>query len=97
MFLGKFQDVIANLNASGQQEFGNALTNVKNEIEKSDKLSETEKQEVLEMVQQIGAEAAKSKPNKPMLQALGDGLLKALKAIPDLVKVVGVLIALLPK
>ena len=97
MFLGKFQDVIANLNASGQQEFGNALTNVKNEIEKSDKLSETEKQEVLEMVQQIGAEAAKSKPNKPMLQALGDGLLKALKAIPDLVKVVGVLIALMPK
>lgn len=97
MFLGKFQDVIANLNASGKQEFGNALTNVKNEIEKSDKLSETEKQEVLEMVHQIGAEAAKSKPNKPILQALGDGLLKALKAIPDLVKVVGVLIALLPK
>jgi hypothetical protein len=32
-----------------------------------------------------------------MLQALGDGLLKALKAIPDLVKVAGVLIALLPK
>lgn len=97
MFLGKVQDVIANLNASGKQEFGNALTNVKNEIEKSDKLSEAEKQEVLELVNQIGEQAAKTKPNKTMLQSLGDGLLKALQAVPGLVKVAGVLIALLPK
>jgi len=97
MLLGKIQNVTASLNASGKQEIGNALTNVKNEIEKSDKLSETQRQEVLELVSQIGEEAAKAKPNKTILQALGDGLLIALKAVPDLIKVAGVLLALLPK
>lgn len=95
VFIGRLKDVIANLNASGHQDFGNVLQELSSAIEASKHLSDDQKQEVLELVRQLGEESAKQKPNKTLLKTLGDGIMVVLKSIPDVAKAVGALMPLL--
>lgn len=85
-FLGKFNNVIANLNMSGNQEFGDALVQLQEAVQDSEHLSDKEKQEQLDVIHQIGEEVTKTKPNKTFLKILGDGLIATLKTIPDVAK-----------
>ena len=86
LFIGKFNDVVANLNATGQNELAEALKVLKESVMASHNLPEDKKQEQVEVINQIGEEAAKPKPNKTILKLLGDGLIDTLKAIPDVAK-----------
>lgn len=97
MFIGKFNKVVANLGDSGQHEMAEALKVLKEAIMSSKNLSQDEKQEHIEVVNQIGDEASKPKPNKTLLKALGEGLLIALKAVPDLSKAIVAIEPFLPK
>ncbi len=83
IFIGKFNDVVANLNASGQNELASALKALQEAVMASQQLPQDKKEELVESINQVGEEAAKSKPNKTLLKMLGDGLIAALKAIPD--------------
>lgn len=95
--LGKFNNVINSLNAAGQQELANTLTDLTKVVMASQHLPDDKKQEQLEVIEEIGEEAAKPKPNKSKLKMLGDGLLATLKAIPDVAQAVGALAPLLLK
>lgn len=93
--IGKFSNVIANLNASNQAELATALQNLKDAVIASQHLSDEEKQEQVDVISEIGEEASKPKPNKTLLKALGNGLLVTLRTIPDVVKAVTALEPLL--
>ena len=76
--LGKFNDVINSLNAVGRKEFANILIDLKKVVMASQYLSDEEKQELLEVIEEIGEEAVKHKPNKTKHKMLYDGLLATL-------------------
>lgn len=95
MFLGKFQDVIANLNASGKGELAQAISSLKDAIQASKHLNDEQKQENVEALTTIADEVAKPKPNSFVLKSLSEGLIAALKVIPDVVKAVETLSPLL--
>ncbi len=88
LFIGKFNAVIANLNTSGQLELAAALKTLKEFVMASEHLSNEDKQEQVEVINQIGEEAVKPKPNKTLLKVLGEGLMATLRAIPDMAKAV---------
>lgn len=83
LYIGKFNSVVSNLNATGQNELADALKTLKDAIMASQHLPEDKKEEQVEVINQIGEEAAKPKPNKTLLKMLGDGLMATLKVIPD--------------
>lgn len=88
VFIGKFNQVISDLYASGKNETAEAIKVVKEAIMSSKHLSQEEKQEYIEVVNQIGGEASKPKPNKTLLKTLEKGLLVALQTVPDLIKAI---------
>ncbi len=75
--------VISNLNDSGKTELAQALKTLTDAIMDSKDLPADQKEDQVKIVNQIGEEAAKPKPNKTLLKILGDGLMATLKAIPD--------------
>jgi serine/threonine protein kinase len=83
LFMGKFHDVAATLEAQGKGELAQTLKLLKEAIMASEHIPEQEKAEQVQIATQLGEEAAKDKPNKTMLKALRDGLLTALRAVPD--------------
>lgn len=95
MFIGKFNDVFVNLNTAGQTELAEALKTLKEAVMASSHIPEAKKQEHVEVINQIGEEAAKEKPNKTLLKIIGDGLLSTLKAVPDIAKAVAAVAPLL--
>jgi len=97
VFLGRFNDVIANLDAVGRGELAKALKAAQKAVMASQELSDEQKQEGMEIINQIGEEAAKSKPNKMLLKSLGEGLMSTFKSIPDIAKAVGAITELLTK
>ena len=97
VFLGNFNDVIANLDAVGRDELAKALKAAQEVAMASQELSDEQKQECMEIINQIGEEAAKSKPNKTLLKSLGEGLMSTFKSIPDIAKAVGAITELLTK
>jgi len=88
IFIGKFNEVIANLNSAGQTEFAEALKVLKEAVMASVHIPEEKKKEHVEVINQIGEEAAKEKPNKTLLKVMGEGLLSILKSVPDVAKAV---------
>jgi serine/threonine protein kinase len=88
LFIGKFNEVVANLNAAGQTELAEALKILKEAVMASQHLPDDKKQEQIEIVNQIGEEATKPKPNKTLLKMLSEGLMATLKAIPDVTRAV---------
>lgn len=97
VFLGRFNDVIANLNAIGRNELAEALKVAQESVMASQNLSDEQKQEQIEVINQIGEEAAKAKPNRTLLKSLGDGLMNTVKAIPDVAKAVAAITEILSK
>ena len=97
LFLGRNSDVIAKLDAAGENELAKALSGLTEAVMANEHLTDDDKQEQVEVINQIGEEASKSKPNKTMLKMLGNGLITTLKAIPDLAKAVGTVAPLLDK
>jgi len=96
IFIGKFNEVIANLNSTGQTEFAEALKTLKEAVMASAHISEEKKKEHVDVINQIGEEAAKEKPNKTLLKVMGDGLLSILRAIPDVAKSVAAVAPFFP-
>jgi hypothetical protein len=88
LLIGKFNDVITNLCESGQKDFAEVLKSLKDTVMNSQSLSDNQKQDQVEVIKQLGEEAAKPKPNKAMLKILKDGLVETLKAVPDIAKAV---------
>lgn len=88
LFIGKFNDVYAKLNTSGNSELAEALKTLKVAIMASKEISEEQKEESIEVVNNIGSEALKEKPNKTIINALWEGLSSSLKAIPDITKAI---------
>src|SRR5260370_32955649 len=88
IFIGKFNNVLANLNAIDQTELAQTLKLLTETVMASQHLSEVQKQEQTEVINQIGEEAAKPKPNKTLLKMLSDGLIAVCKAVPYVAKVV---------
>lgn len=97
VFLGRFDNVIANLNAVGRNELAEALKVAQEAVMASQELSDEQKQEQIEVINQIGEEAAKAKPNKTLLKSLGEGLVSVVKAIPDVAKAVAAVTEMLSK
>ncbi len=96
-FIGKFNNTIASLNATGNEELGNALAELTKAVATSNHLSDDQKRESLEVVQQLGDAAAKPQPNKSLIKSLGDGLITALKTVPDVAKAVTALAPFIEK
>jgi serine/threonine protein kinase len=96
IFIGKFNEVVANLNNAGQTDFAEALKLLKDAVMASEHITGENKKEHIEVINQIGEEAAKEKPNKTLLKVMGDGLLSILKAIPDVAKAAAAVIPFLP-
>ncbi len=96
IFIGKFNEVIANLNNAGQIDFAEALKTLKEAVMASPSIPDEQKKEHVEVINQIGEEAAKEKPNKTLLKIMADGLLSVLKAIPDLAKAVAAVAPFFP-
>jgi len=96
LFIGKFNEVVANLNNSGQTEFAEALKTLKDAVMASQYIPDDKKKEHIEVINQIGDEATKEKPNKTLLKVIGDGLFSILKAIPDVAKAVAAVSPFLP-
>ena len=92
LFIGKFNEVFANLNNSGQTELAEALKTLKDAVMASQHIPDEKKKEHVEVINQIGDEAAKEKPNKTLLKVMGDGLFSILKAIPDVAKAVAAVV-----
>ncbi len=88
LFIGKFNNVVANLSSSGQIELAEALTTLKEAVMTSQHLTADKKQEQVEVINQIGEEAAKPKPNRTLLNVLSDGLIATLKVVPDIAKAI---------
>jgi hypothetical protein len=88
LLIGKFNTVITDLHRNGQTELAEALKTLEVAVMASGVLVDDEKQEQIEVINHIGEEAAKPKPNKTLLKALGDGLMTTLRSIPDVAKAV---------
>lgn len=97
VFIGKFNKAVVALNNSGQTELASALQNLQEAILSSSYLPDDKKKEHIEVLNQIGEEVAKEKPNGTLIKVLGDGLLSILKLIPDIAKAVAAVIPLLPR
>lgn len=97
VFIGKFNKVEATLNNTGHTELATAFQQLRATILASSELSEDKKKENIEILNQIGEEVAKEKPNKTLIKVLGEGLLSVLKTIPDIAKILELVIQLLPR
>jgi hypothetical protein len=87
VLLGRFNEVVASLNTVGQTDLAEILQSVEQAILASKGLSDAEKREHIELISELGTEAAAPQPSMTKLKALGSGLITALKAVPDLVDV----------
>lgn len=81
--IGQFNNVIASLNMTSQSELANTLKLFKEGIMASIEISPHQKQELIEVVNQVGEEATRVVPNTTFLRIVSDGLLKMLQNIPD--------------
>ena len=95
--IGKFKNVTSNVVRSNNAELINKLTTLIDAITKSKHLSKTEKDEQIDIINTLQKELDKPEPNKTMVKMLGDGLLKVLQIVPDLVKAVAAIAPYLPK
>jgi hypothetical protein len=85
--VGKFKNVTSSITPAYNKEFIDKLMELMDAVKNSQNLSGTDKDEHIEVIEQIHKELVKPQPNKTMLKMLGDGLLKTLQIVPDLVKV----------
>jgi hypothetical protein len=95
--VGKFKNVTSHVIQLNNSEFSGKLTTLVDAITKSQHLSETEKDEQIEVVNTLQKELDKPEPNKTMVKMLGSGLLKALEIVPDLITAVAAIAPYLPK
>jgi hypothetical protein len=95
--IGKFKNITSNVIQTNNAELVDKLTILIDAITKSQHLSETEKDEQIEIINTLQKELDKPEPNKTMVKMLGDGLLKVLQVVPDLVKAVAAIAPYLPK
>lgn len=95
--VGKFKNTTSKIIHSDNKEFTDKLLILLDAITKSQHLSEKEKDEQIEILNKLQDEVNKPKPNKTLLKKLGNGLLKTLQIVPDLVKAVSAIAPYLPK
>ena len=95
LFIGKFNNVLASLNSNGQTGLAEALKTLEEAVMASGVLLDDEEQEHVEVINHIGEEAVKPKPNKTLLKALADGLMDTLRSVPDVAKAVSSVVPVL--
>jgi CHAT domain-containing protein len=83
LFIGQFNNVVATLNSTSQTELAGTLKLLKETIMASQAVSSHKKQELVEIINQIGEEATKAVPNTTLLRIVSDGLLAMLRTIAD--------------
>lgn len=88
LFTGKINEVTATLTASNQQNLAEALKNIQEEIAASSYLTEEEKQDHIDVIAEIGEQAASPQPNKTKLRRLTEWLIPALRSVPDIAKAI---------
>ncbi len=88
IFIGDFNNVVANLNTMSQTDIAEALKIVKEAVMASNDLSDSKKKEQIEIISLIGSEAAKPIPNRAYFRTLVDGLVANLKNVPVLANVI---------
>ena len=87
---------VDNRRVSNSSELVKALNELASAIRSSRNLSDSVKGEQLGMIDTMEREANKPNPNKTMLKSLSDGLIAALKAIPDVANAVSAVASLIP-
>jgi tetratricopeptide (TPR) repeat protein len=75
--------VIATLKEAGLPDIAETLRSAQDAIQASKELSPDQKPECVEIINQIGEEAAKPKPNNTLLRSLSEGFKTALKTVGD--------------
>jgi tetratricopeptide (TPR) repeat protein len=75
--------VIATLKEAGFDDLAQTLKSAQDAIKASKGLSPEQKPECVEIINQIGEEAAKPKPNNTLLKSLSEGLKAALRTVRD--------------
>ncbi len=89
IFIGNtFNQAFNNLVNSGQAELAKGLQELATAIQTNQELNAGQKQEYIEVVTEMTAEAGKSQPNRSKLKMLGQGLLDTLKLVPGMLEVV---------
>ena len=86
LFVGAFDTVSAKLAKGDSAALLAALREIKDSIAASRTLNSEERQEYVDVLTSIGAEVSSKKPNKTIVRGLAEGLLSAIKVIPDLAK-----------
>jgi serine/threonine protein kinase len=88
IFIGDFNNVVANLNTRSQTDLAEALKIVKEAVMASNDLPNRWKKEQIEVINLIGNEATKPVPNWAYFRALVDGLVTNLKNVPVLANII---------
>lgn len=81
--IGQFNNIVASLNMTSQPEVANTLKLFKEAIMASSQITSYKKQELIEIVNQVGEEATRIIPNTTLLRIISNGLLKTLRDISD--------------
>lgn len=88
VFLGNFNDIIAQLNLKGSNELAGILTDGREALISNADLGVEQKQELIEVLEKIGEESMKVKPNRTILMGLKGGLKSVSSVIPEVIKAV---------
>ena len=97
LYIGDFNNVVTTLERAGKTQISDALKMLKEAILASNSIPKKEKQELIQVVNQIGHESANKKSNPALRRILVDGLLATLKAIPDVAVAVAAVATILTK
>lgn len=92
IFLGNFNNVIAQLNSKGLKELAGVLTDGREALMSKADLGMEQKQELIEVLEKIGEESIKAKPNRTILMGLNEGLKSVSGVIPKVIKTVNEII-----
>ncbi len=84
ILVGNYNKMVNGLDDTGQTELAHALQILITAVLASKDLFEDKKRDLVSIINQIGEEAKKPKPNKTLLKMLIDGLIASLKAVPDM-------------
>lgn len=84
IYVGRFNDVVTQLNNSGMADIAGALLSLQQLILKSRFVDDTKKEMYTGVLESIGNEAAKDKPNKMLISTLWNGFVRSAEAIPGI-------------
>jgi hypothetical protein len=88
VFIGKFHDVVNTVEQKGEGDLAEALKLLKEAIMASTALTDEQKSQHVDVVTHVAEEATKEQPNRTVVKMLTDGLMTALRVVPDVAQAV---------